>query len=657
MGKRFTICFLLALSSFISQSDAQWLSAKYFKLGATASVNVINNTTNIPIFYNSNQCGHFSNGTATGFSIGLIGLYPIYGESLFLDIRAYYERRPLNLTTERVDFEVFNTLTNAYEPLKIKYDYDAHLDYLNLDVAIRYKPFQEYDFFFKLGITAGNTLFGSNYKVTSEILSPQNMVYPDGRANQQIFSGEVSNAGTSLGANIGLIYEYKLKNDIYLQPEISYFEPLNSGLSGADYKSRILKLNLSALWKINLINELADTTAIVQETPKPIEVIKEVDIIKSISIQPIEVFETTVTQTYPILPYIFFEEKSKELKKSYNQNYDTEFDESKLPKETMGIYYNLLNIIGNRLNKSKSQIEIRGHSDGKELANKEERINLARKRAESVAEYLTNKCGINKGRISITATDVPELQTSLIYSEGYDENRRVEIISNDNTLFKPVVHKKFSEYSLSSDSLKFTIEVDSNHNELKYQYIIHTDSAEIASEYFTNENNKKIFGFKINEKLKQKFLLHKDNLKLSVRLTDANTKKSYTKTANIDWKNEISNFELGRLNLIVFDFDKSAINSTNSDMIRDFINNSIYDASQLMVIGSTDKLGEKSYNQKLSQFRADNTADFIRKLNSNLNIKEVNGIGNSKLIYDNNLPEGRFYCRTVLIEVKTPINK
>jgi hypothetical protein len=31
------------------------------------------------------------------------------------------------------------------------------------------------------------------------------------------------------------------------------------------------------------------------------------------------------------------------------------------------------------------------------------------------------------------------------------------------------------------------------------------------------------------------------------------------------------------------------------------------------------------------------------------------GVGNAELLFNNDIPEGRFYCRTVNIVVKTPV--
>ena len=64
---------------------------------------------------------------------------------------------------------------------------------------------------------------------------------------------------------------------------------------------------------------------------------------------------------------------------------------------------------------------------------------------------------------------------------------------------------------------------------------------------------------------------------------------------------------------------------------------------------------EKEYNKRLSTSRAVSVRKYIKRLVPLVKIDEVKGIGASNLQFDNDLPEGRFYCRTVLIEVKTPL--
>jgi outer membrane protein OmpA-like peptidoglycan-associated protein len=72
-------------------------------------------------------------------------------------------------------------------------------------------------------------------------------------------------------------------------------------------------------------------------------------------------------------------------------------------------------------------------------------------------------------------------------------------------------------------------------------------------------------------------------------------------------------------------------------------------------VGSTDNLGELSHNQELSTQRAENVRDLILADKPDSKITSTKGIGPSNLLYDNHLPEGRYYCRTVRVEVATPL--
>jgi outer membrane protein OmpA-like peptidoglycan-associated protein len=55
------------------------------------------------------------------------------------------------------------------------------------------------------------------------------------------------------------------------------------------------------------------------------------------------------------------------------------------------------------------------------------------------------------------------------------------------------------------------------------------------------------------------------------------------------------------------------------------------------------------YNRNLAGSRAKATASAIGTPNAT-----IQGIGSSELLYDNDVPEGRFYCRTVTIFVASP---
>ena len=120
---------------------------------------------------------------------------------------------------------------------------------------------------------------------------------------------------------------------------------------------------------------------------------------------------------------------------------------------------------------------------------------------------------------------------------------------------------------------------------------------------------------------------------------------------------KLSDEQIKGLKRLMEPFDKSEISNLNREMIDKFVLNSVYDESTVNITGSTDNLGERQYNQSLSQKRAETVRSYIDSKLPSLNYGYVKGIGSSNLLFDNSTPEGRFYCRTVKIEVKTPINE
>ncbi|MFN4984557.1 MAG: OmpA family protein [Ignavibacteria bacterium] len=69
---------------------------------------------------------------------------------------------------------------------------------------------------------------------------------------------------------------------------------------------------------------------------------------------------------------------------------------------------------------------------------------------------------------------------------------------------------------------------------------------------------------------------------------------------------------------------------------------------EIKIVGYADKTGNADYNRRLSARRAVAVASAI-----NVPKSMSGGVGFSDLLFDNTTPEGRFFCRTVRIFVKT----
>ncbi len=661
------LSYLIVLSSlfaFAPKLKSDTTSNYKYRLGIVLNSNYNLHKTKLPIIWDLPDCGTFQDGTSFGQSYGLVFQYPIYTHLITMDTRILYSSFSADFTTEKNDFRVFNPQINSYQNILLKYNFHSDIAYFSLQPALLVQPLAKIPVKVRLGMDFSNPLSLPQYQVTEEIASPLNYVFPDETQKHTIWNGEMNSLGTSMSAIAGILYSHKLNKRIEIAGEAYYQHPLNSRTSDNDWKTTQFGVNATITYAFNDLFAKKkekvippppppDTTIV----PVVIAKVEEPKIAKlSVVSSPLEILETTITEAYPILPYIFFDKESSVLKYDYSKNSQTNFDETKLSHNSIEIYHNVLNIIGSRLSKNKNFIiRVIGYTDGEEIENDEERLKLAGARANTIANYLIKNWKIDKKQIKVIARDEPMLKTSSEYDEGSEENRRVEIESDNIEIFQPVVLTKFKEFEILSKSL-----------EMKFSSK-DLDSITIQNESLNQINVSKKNQFKSD---KSKEIINIDsNLIKSINKRISNGQDiefsvdflAYEKSQNtiitIPINKQKNTHELQRLNLIVFDFDKFKINQNNEKILKNFVANSIQENSEIRIIGSTDILGTPEYNMQLSQQRAEATKKYLQSLNMDAKFTQVEGIGDTKLKYDNSTPEGRFYSRTVLIEVKTPINK
>lgn len=635
---------------------------KPLRLGVLLGGNYIQNETKLPIVNGDTCCGEFNNGTATSFFTGLSLNYEILPKFISADFRFLFDSRPANLTVNTNDYEVFNSLKQEYEKATIQNDLDATLNYFVFDLGFKVRPISTLPVAMRFGYDFSDASITKKYTQTRHIIEPSG-VQINGESIETVSEGDFNNLSVSQGLSASLIGDIDLTEAITLSPELSYRYPINSSMEDFDWFTTLFRVGATISVRLNppnkeIVKEIKkDTIKQIDEVPliiERIEEIVEVNAINNIGIENLKITQTIVTQTYPILPYIFFDSTSSQLSNKYYYKGDTKnFSEQLLEKNSLKIYERLIDIIGHRLKDSDGGLTIKGFTDGRELNSINERKTLANNRANTVKDYLISKWGISPQKLKIEIEDVPNQPTSSSYLEGLAENRRVELVPDDISLLKPIVHSQFMEYATNKS--KLNVELDTKSDDIKDYTIIledsdnqlYTESKQSATpvNYTINLDNT------LTSKIAESDI---ENLELELLVTK---KDGRIESKNVPFKVEKENndFELGRLNLIVFDFDKSVISDANRNMIDKFIINNISNDSQIDIIGSTDFLGERLYNKDLSQKRADKVAEYINTLLPEVKFNKVIGIGSENPKFDNSTPEGRFYCRTVLIEVKTPI--
>ena len=373
----------------------------------------------------------------------------------------------------------------------------------------------------------------------------------------------------------------------------------------------------------------------------------------------VSVYETTVTETFPILPYIFFDSASTTISPRYHVIAPSEqktFAEGALPHNSLGAYYHILNIIGKRMSeKLEGSITLNGTTDGREVptsATKE----LANSRAESVKKYLTDVWGISPERIEVKSSKNPTIPSSIKDTAGIAENRRVEIIAEDESLLSPIVHAQFKEYAITPESVPFAMSVRASAPITSWKLDVGAHNKNIYSVGGAGEPPA-VIAWKLGNPDAEKIAA---SIKGSEKLTcalDVTDDRGITGSSTVDLPATLESnpYELSRLSLVVFDFDKADINNANKKMVSEFVSKTIHDGSTVSITGTTDAMGELDHNKELSTSRAFAVHKLIKDQNAVAEVTKVEGIGPTYSPEMNSTPEGRYYCRTVTVQVQTPL--
>ncbi len=459
-------------------------------------------------------------------------------------------------------------------------------------------------------------------------------------------------------------------NEDHYYPVIDTVKIETASVSGPEYQAGFERTIIDTSYdkyirNINTRTFRTDTVFL----PMPVarSAIKTIDTLLKLSIAGIEdgveyppvikIEEFKSLNTQPLLRYIFFDDNSGKLPERYklltkNQAQNSnpaDFDKG----PALEVYYNLLNIIGSRLkNEKKSKITITGcnSNTGNEANNKD----LSMERAKSVADYLENTWGIEKNRITLNARNLPQNYSIGEDSDCIAENRRVEISSDTWDIIAPIINNDFF-VQVTPPQVRFKINSDKVNKIREWEL---TASA--------NKNTGKIFAdtggipqvidWNIGNDLKD-IPNGAGSLECQAEATSdsgisviSNEQKILLKRISLKEKQILNknDKEIDVYNLILFDYDKTSLNPENMQIVK-YMNSKLKYNSIVKVEGYTDRVGDEDYNLELSKSRAKAVAKLLKASSVN-----VEGYGKASLLYDNSLPEGRFYCRTVRIIVESP---
>ncbi|MCB0710716.1 MAG: PD40 domain-containing protein [Ignavibacteriae bacterium] len=392
--------------------------------------------------------------------------------------------------------------------------------------------------------------------------------------------------------------------------------------------------------------------------------------------------EILVKEIYPLLTYVFFDSASATIPNRYklfkSPDQTRGFTDTTIPGGTLQKYYHVLNIIGFRMREyPNTKITLGGfNSTGPRAPEGQagEDLAISEKRREVVFKYLTEIWQIDPSRIQLVPINrdpkngFPPERSTPTDPLGLIENRRAEIRSEDWEIMRPIFVKEIRRFH-SPESMTFQMK-----NGIADQLVARRE-IEIRRKGDNDWHTMKNIG--TTDPTSPEYNWYKN---ADPELGVANDETPYTAQMVVysqDGRecrsneveipvtiitNEVKRSErlidktIDRYSLVLFKFDSNEEGPLNARILKTYVYDDIRQGAQIKVTGYTDVVGLEDRNLKLSQARAGTVDKGIKKNVSSSKIGSLTteGVGETQPLFSNDLPEGRFYNRTVQIVIETP---
>lgn len=606
-----------------------------------------------------------------GVTVGALYDLPL-SSLLFLDLRAGYS----SLGGRLVESETTTVIIGG-QPMEGEFEHqlEADLGVIVFEPALGYRPLPRLGF--RLGFGLG-LLMNAGYNQREELIRPEGTgVFENGKRFRNEFEGDIPDAASLLTyVHAGLGYDFPLNSDrtLVATPEVMFMRGFSSVVADSAWSVDALRIGVAVTWSsapstpnppVVVENDVPSPVQEALPEPEPEPLLPSavaLGLLEDGSEAPtatLRVEEFISTNMRPLLNYLFFDENSATIPERYRDLTPGERDRFRVEElhgvGTIPTYHNLLNIVGRRmLEHPDATITIVGCNDGLEEKKGEDQV-LSRRRAENTFAYLKDVWGIDSARMKVQVRGVPAKPSNMDDADGVQENRRVEIYSDTWEILSPVI---------TDDTLRVT-----NPPAIRFRPSV-VGPAPVTGWTLTAQQDgvvlKSISGeggipetIDWNLKEEQSTIPRADKpLEYGLEVTDSLGRTVRTPQAPLPVeqitvskkrRERIADKYIDRYSLILFDFDRADFNEAN-DRIGEFIRERLRDGATVTITGYTDRIGDEEYNARLSGRRADKTAEELKTKDA-----QVTGLGETVELYDNTLPEGRFYSRTVTIVVETPV--
>ena len=658
------IALLLAVPPFLSAQEQAPADRPLTRFGILGGINLALHTADFRALpgYPS-CCPEYSSGF--GLNPSVEGVYDLpLSSSLSLSLRAGFDAWGADLRqTEETTVEQNGVAT----PMTIDHTIRSNISTVGVGAYLAYPAGDRLRLLggVKTGFVLGADFTGDE-RIADESIAG---TFENGERVRHEYVGDIPGSSPLLaGVSLGTSYDLPLNGDeTWLAvPEITATFGLLPVSSDVTWSAHSLRIGVALMHAPRHEPEAPEPPLIAEPSTPPAPVPPLAGTVAASGIGndgvsqgnvTLQVEEFVATDIRPVLGYVFFEEGESALPQRYGKISPSRretFDPNELNAGTDPLVVQLrsLDIIGYRMQQnSDARLVLTGTNDGSPNENTE----LSSARAEEVREYLTERWGIDPARITTEARDLPATPSNMDVADGQAENRRVEIRSNSREILSPVRMADTLRHA-SPPTIRFTPEIT---------------SGEVASWEITASQNGTLLKRIEGEGTPPEYIdwtidLEEETIPkapgtitVAMKLTGKNGESFTTGASAISveqvtlsrkQRETVGGVEIERYSLILFDFDRADLRPEHREMIA-LVRAGLTPESVVTVRGFTDRIGDPTRNRELALERATNVA---RELGLPASRTTVEAGGTPP--YDNDTPDGRFYSRTVQIEVRHPLS-
>jgi outer membrane protein OmpA-like peptidoglycan-associated protein len=673
----FAVVVALLPSRVAAQSPSWFVSAQASDNFSTAA---------IPAFDNGGiRCGTFTSGkkwSLPSFKAGVS--FPksdawSFGASLgFFDLSTSFSIDP---SATAATPKAYDQTSKQYVSIDRQRTYDAKLGMLSASLFAVLNPFS------RLNLNAGPYLgymIRHQYNESEQVLTANAVYVENDRTSRTIGSGSITNINTlQFGLNFEASYDLAFQPSLWLRPSFNWMLPVTA-VNAQSWRVRPAGFALGLVYHpieppappaiVNVEPENIPTPPTIQPPPRKHVLTLAISAMgmnedgTEVAEPVLSIERLHVTEMYPMLHYVFFDDGSAQIPSRYHQrnptSRDTFSERSLFTAGAMEIHHNVLDIVGKRLQQNpKSSMTIVGtrstHSEGDANAN------VAKSRAESVASYLEITWGIAPERLKIRSRDLPELASDDQNPFGQAENRRVEFVPSSDDITSPLRTER-TERVANPPRITFDTKITSSDGVRAASIVVKQGSNVLQTfDALAPED-----GFVWTVDAKKVIAMH-DSLTYTLTVVDSvgDTSvasgilhlKQQTHDRTIHASDTSIDKETHKYSLILFDYSSSQLDRKQSEEIVSDMASSVEGGSAITLTGHTDKTGDDQFNDRLSKDRVNRAAEMLqsalRRSGKGKPPMQVESHGSRDNLFDNSLPEGRVLSRTVRAIIEKEVAK